>query len=163
MTLRPAVERDLTALIDIYNHYVEHSHCTFDTDPFDLDSRQPWWGQFDGKRHQCWIAESAGDIAGYACTTPFKAKPAYGTSVEISVYIHPDRGRRGIGSQLYSILLPQLVEHGVHRAYAGIALPNDASIRLHEQSGFRQVAHFHEVGYKFERYWDVIWLECALG
>ena len=163
VTCRPAVESDLTALIDIYNHYVRSSHCTFDTDPFDPDSRQPWWRQFDGKRHQCWIADSAGSITGYACTTPFKAKPAYGTSVEISVYVHPDSAGRGIGRQLYSTLLPALVEHGVHRAYAGIALPNDASIGLHEQFGFKQAAHFHEVGYKFERFWDVVWLECAIG
>ena len=103
-----------------------------------------------------------GSISGYACTTPFKAKPAYGTSVESSVYVHPEAGRQGIGRRLYEALLPALGEHGVHRAYAGIALPNDASVRLHEHFGFKQVAHFHEVGYKFDRFWNVIWLERSI-
>jgi phosphinothricin acetyltransferase len=163
INIRPASENDLAALIGIYNHYVSHSHCTFDTEPFDLDSRQPWWQQFDGQRYQCWVAESQRGIAGYACTSPFKAKPAYGTSVEISVYVHPQAGRQGIGRRLYDALLPALATHNVHRAYAGIALPNDASIGLHEQFGFRQAAHFREVGYKFERFWDVVWLERAIG
>lgn len=162
ISLRPAVHKDLQAIIDIYNHYVRSSHCTFDTDPFDLNSRGSWWQQFNGKRHQCWIAEVDGTVTGYACTSPFKTKPAYGTSVEISVYVHPDAGRQGIGRRLYGTLLPALVEHGVHRAYAGIAMPNDASIQLHQQFGFKQAAHFHEVGYKFDRFWDVIWLERAI-
>lgn len=162
LTLRQAQEADLPRLIEIYNHYVQHSHCTFDTDVFDLTSRQPWWQQFDGKRHQCWVADNQGTLAGYACTGQFKTKPAYGTSVEISVYVADEHAGSGVGRALYQALLPALSDHGVHRAYAGIALPNEASIRLHEKFGFKQAAHFHEVGYKFDRFWDVIWMECAL-
>jgi phosphinothricin acetyltransferase len=159
LLIRPAMTSDLPALVDIYNHYVTSSHCTFDTLPFNLASRQPWWIQFDGERHQCWLASDGLRTVGYACTSAFKPKPAYDTSVEISVYVDDGCGGRGIGQKLYEVLLPQLAQHGVHRAYAGIALPNDASIRLHEKFGFQQAAHFTEVGYKFDRYWDVVWLQ----
>ncbi len=162
LVIRPATDADLQGLIDIYNHYVTGSQCTFDTAPFDLSTRQPWWEQFNGKRHQCWLASNREQVVGYACTGTFKTKPAYDTSVEISVYVAPGSEGRGIGRRLYEVLLPQLAQHGVHRVYAGIALPNDASIRLHEKFGFQQAAHFTEVGYKFERYWDVVWLQLPI-
>lgn len=162
LLIRPATQDDLPALIDIYNHYVTSSHCTFDTAPFDLHSRQPWWDQFNGQRHQCWVASDGKQTLGYACTGVFKTKSAYDTSVEISVYVAADSNGRGIGQRLYEVVLPQLAQHKVHRAYAGIALPNDASIRLHEKFGFQQAAHFTEVGYKFDRYWDVVWLQLSI-
>lgn len=162
LLLRQATQADLPALIEIYNHYVTTSHCTFDTAPFDLSSRQPWWDQFNGERHQCWLASDGEKTLGYACTGVFKTKPAYDTSVEISVYVAPGSDGRGIGQSLYEVVLPQLPQHDVHRAYAGIALPNDASIRLHEKFGFKKAAHFTEVGYKFDRYWDVVWLQLSI-
>lgn len=162
LVIRPAENSDLQGLIDIYNHYVTDSHCTFDTAPFNLNSRQPWWDAFNGERHQCWLARDAEQVVGYACTGNFKNKSAYDTSVEISVYVAPGNDGRGIGQRLYEVLLPRLAQHGVHRVYAGIALPNDASLRLHEKFGFQQAAHFTEVGYKFDRYWDVVWLQLSV-
>jgi len=160
--VRTALRRDLPALVEIYNHYVAESHCTFDTEPFTEDGRLPWWAQFDGARYQCWVAEHNGAVEGYACTAPLKPKPAYGTSVEISVYIAPGRSRAGHGRRLYEALLPALEGHDVHRAYALIALPNDPSIALHERFGFVRVAHLNEVGRKFGRYWDVAWYQLSL-
>ncbi len=162
LTTRSATRTDLPRLVDVYNHYVLTSHCTFDTELFSETARLPWFEQFDGSRYRCVVAEENGVILGYACTTPFKAKPAYGTSVEISVYVVPDVTRRGVGRTLYELLLPQLAGCDLHRVYAGIALPNDASIALHETFGFMKAAHFREVGYKFDRYWDVAWYELGV-
>jgi len=157
--LRPAGAADLAAIIEIYNHYVAHSHCTFDVTIFDSTSRAGWWRQFDGARRQCWVAAHGHDVLGYACSTEFKPKPAYETSVEVSVYLHPDHAGRGLGRALYERLFNALATQDVHRAYAGIALPNDASLALHRSFGFEQVSHLTEVGRKFDRYWDVVWLE----
>ena len=162
MHIRMAAGPDLPAITRIYNHYVEHSHATFDVGAFASADRQPWFEQFDGDRYQCWVAEEAENLLGYACSMPFKAKAAYQTSVEVSVYVAADAHRRGVGSALYRQLLPALEAEDLHRAYAGIAQPNESSMALHAAFGFNQAAHYREVGRKFDRYWDVIWLERAL-
>ncbi|MCR9276533.1 MAG: GNAT family N-acetyltransferase [Pseudomonadaceae bacterium] len=163
MTIRRATAADLPAITDIYNHYVEHDHATFDTRRFTATEREAWLQQFDEQRRVCLVDEHNGSIRGYACSGQFKAKRAYDTSVEVSVYLSPDCAGQGIGRSLYEILMPHLDTHGVHRAYAGIALPNAASIALHSRFEFRQIARLAEVGFKFGRYWDVVWMErnCA--
>jgi phosphinothricin acetyltransferase len=102
-------------------------------------------------------------VIGYACSSQFRTKPAYETSVETSIYLAPDAVGRGAGSRLYEYLFKALEDEDVHRAYAGIALPNPASIGLHERFGFKRVGHFTEQGRKFGRYWDVAWYEKSLG
>jgi phosphinothricin acetyltransferase len=101
-------------------------------------------------------------ILGYATSSPYRPKPAYSTSVEATVYVAPDAGRRGIGTLLYKALFAALAGEDVHRAYAGIAQPNEASVRLHERFGFRHAGTYTEVGRKFGRYWDVAWYEKEL-
>lgn len=162
MTIRAAGREDLPALVDIYNHYVAKTHVTFDTIPFTPTSRTPWFEQFDGDRYHCLVLEEDRAIAGYATSVRFKSKAAYETSVEVSVYLRPEATGRGFGRALYERLLPALAAADLHRAYAGIALPNEASVALHERLGFDRVATFTEVGRKFGRYWDVIWMERRL-
>lgn len=162
MTIRPARREDLGALVDIYNHYVEHTHVTFDTTPFSIESREPWLAQFDGDRYRCLVAADGDSVVGYASSVAFKPKAAYQTSIEVSVYLRPDAVGRSFGKALYGQLLPELEHADVHRAYAGIALPNEASIALHRQFGFVEAARFTEVGRKFGQYWDVVWLERPL-
>ena len=101
-----------------------------------------------------------GDVIGYACSTSFKIKPGYRTSVQTSVYLDTAHRGRGVGTSLYSTLLNELSrESGVHRAYGGVALPNPQSIALHERLGFRLIGTYREVGFKLDKYWDVSWYE----
>lgn len=169
MHVRPARRADLARLTEIYNHYVVESHATFDVTPFSEGQRIPWFDQFDGGRYQCWVAVAgkspvadAEQVVGYACATPFKTKAAYQTSVEVSVYVAHDEQGQGIGRVLYETLLPRLETEDLHRAYAGIAQPNEASTQLHQTFGFVEVSRLTEVGRKFDRYWDVHWLERPL-
>lgn len=104
-------------------------------------------------------AGPAGRILGYATSSGFRPKPAYATSVEVSVYLAPGAGGRGVGTLLYEALFRALAGEDLHRAYAGVAQPNEASVRLHERFGFRHVGTYREVGRKFGRYWDVAWYE----
>lgn len=162
MEIRTARHDDLAALVDIYNHYVQTSHATFDVGAFTVQARSDWFELFDGARYQCWVADEGTGLLGYACSIPFKPKKAYQTSVEVSVYVAARALGRGIGAALYERLLPALEAEDLHRAYAGIAQPNQASMNLHYAQGFEKAAHFHEVGRKFDRYWDVVWLERKL-
>ncbi|GGM04085.1 phosphinothricin N-acetyltransferase [Streptomyces fumigatiscleroticus] len=163
--VRPGVEDDLEALTDLYNHYVRETAITFDTAVFSPEERRPWLLSHpeDGP-HRLMVAEDTGSqrILGYVTSSPFRPKPAYGTSVETTVYVAPDAGRRGIGTLLYKALFAALADEDLHRAYAGIAQPNEASVRLHERFGFRHLGTYREAGRKFGRYWDVAWYEKEL-
>ncbi|MFF0890593.1 GNAT family N-acetyltransferase [Streptomyces sp. NPDC003456] len=163
--VRPGVEGDLEALTALYNHYVRETPITFDTTIFTPLERRPWLLSHpeDGP-HRLMVATEPGTgrILGYATSSPFRAKPAYATSVETTVYVAPDAGRRGIGTLLYEALFAALSAEDLHRAYAGVALPNEASVRLHERFGFQHVGTYREVGRKFDRYWDVAWYEKPL-
>ena len=162
--IRPATAKDLAALNVIYNQYVAEAHYTFDVEPMTMDARREWFTRYGTTgRHRLMVAVSEGRVIGYASSGPFRPKAAYATSVETSVYLAPESVGRGAGSRLYEGLFKHLESEDVHRAYAGIALPNPASIALHERFGFKRVAHFTEQGRKFGRYWDVAWYEKPIG
>ena len=163
--VRPGTEADLEALTDIYNRYIRTTPVTFDTEPFTPDQRRPWLlAHPEDGPYRLLVAEevSAGRVLGYATSSPFRPKAAYSTSVEVTVYCAPDVGGRGIGTLLYRALFEALEGEDVHRAYAGVALPNEASVRLHTRFGFVPIGTYHEVGRKFGRYYDVAWYEKAL-
>jgi phosphinothricin acetyltransferase len=164
IAVRPATEQDLVQVNDLYNRYVLETHFTFDVEPMTLEARHEWFTHHSTTgRHRVLVGLSDGSVIGYASSSRFRPKPAYETSIETSVYVAPDAVGRGVGSRLYEELFKSLHGEDVHRAYAGIALPNQASIALHERFGFKRVAHFSEQGRKFDRYWDVGWYEKALG
>ncbi|GAA2496636.1 N-acetyltransferase family protein [Streptomyces gobitricini] len=164
--VRPGTEGDLRALTDIYNHYVRETAITFDTAPLTTEERRPWLRSHpeDGP-HRLLVAHGAGGagpVLGYATSSALRPKAAYSTSVEVSAYLAPEAAGRGVGTLLYAHLFEALAKEDVHRAYAGIALPNEPSVRLHARFGFRHVGTYAEVGRKFGRYWDVAWYEKAL-
>jgi phosphinothricin acetyltransferase len=164
--VRPGAPADLEPLTAIYNHYVRETAITFDTEPFSPEQRRPWLLSHpeDGPYRLLVASEGgSGRVLGYATSSPFRAKPAYVTSAEVSVYLAADAGGRGIGTQLYKALFAALAGEDLHRLYAGIALPNEASQRLHARFGFRYVGTYREVGRKFGRYWDVAWYEKETG
>ena len=164
LLVRLPAEGDLESLNDIYNQYVKDTHFTFDIEPWTIEARREWFNHYaPSGRHRLLIAESGGAVVGYACSNQYRPKPGYLTSVETSVYLASDAVGRGAGTKLYEELFKSLEAEDVHRAYAGIGLPNPASVALHERFGFKRVAHFTEQGRKFDRYWDVAWFEKPLG
>jgi phosphinothricin acetyltransferase len=159
--IRPARPEDLPALVRIYNHYVADTHITFDTEAFAVEARRPWLESFAATGpHRLLVAAAADGPVGYASSTRLRPKPAYARSVETTIYLTPDAVGRGLGRALYGHLLAELeAEPAVHRGYGGIALPNPASIALHERLGFTRLGTYREVGFKLGRYWDVCWYE----
>jgi len=162
-TVRPATESDLAAVNDIYNHYVRTSPATFDLEERALDGRHQWLAEHRSALHRALVAEAGGRIEGFATSSAWRPKAAYARTVETSVYVAPDATGRGVGSALYRALFDALATEEVHRAIAGMTLPNDASRALHLAFGFRPVGVFTEQGYKFGRYWDVEWFERTVG
>jgi phosphinothricin acetyltransferase len=162
--VRPATADDLQAINEIYNHYVAETHITFDVEPTSMEGRREWFSHYaETGRHRLMVAVDTDLVAGFASSSRFRPKPGYLTSVETSIYLASDSIGKGIGSRLYGELFKALEGEDLHRAYAGIALPNPASIALHERFGFKRVAHFTEQGRKFGRYWDVAWFEKPLA
>ncbi|CDO60958.1 Phosphinothricin N-acetyltransferase [Candidatus Phaeomarinobacter ectocarpi] len=161
--VRRARLSDLEQIVDIYNHYVINTAITFDIDPYSVETRRGWFDQFgDAGPHQLLVAEFQGDILGYAGTMPFRQKAAYAQSVETTVYLRNDAGGQGLGSKLYEALFAALEGAPVHRLLAGMTVPNQASDALHAKHGFEPCGLFREVGFKFDKYWDVQWYDRVL-
>ena len=160
LVIRDATIDDAESLAAIYNYYVEHTHITFDLEAVSVASRQDWLTQYNqNPSHRLLVGEENGKLIGYASSSRFRPKPAYHRSVETTIYLDPDCKGRGYGGTLYARLLNELAETGVNRCYGIIALPNDASIALHKGLGFNEAGHLTEVGFKFEKYWDTLWME----
>ena len=161
--VRPGARDDLAACKRIYDHYVHTSHATFDIDAPD----DHWWTtwfqtEVESGRQLFLVAERDSVVAGYAKTDPFRPKAAYDTSRYATVYCAEEHLGAGLGQVLYERLFDVLPAMRLHRVYAAIALPNEASVALHERFGFERVGLFREVGYKYDRFWDVATYERAL-
>jgi L-amino acid N-acyltransferase YncA len=153
--IRGAVAADGEALARIYNPYVAATTVTFEETPVTgaemaarlaavVEAGLPWL-----------VAEADGAVVGYAYASPWKSRCAYRLSVEATVYLESAHQGRGWGTRLYERLFARLTERGIHSVVAGIALPNEASVALHEKLGMRKVAHFPEIGFKLGRWIDV--------
>lgn len=162
-TVRQASAEDAAAICAIYNRYVSDTTVSFEEEPVAANEM----AQRIADVHAAalpWLVMLEGDkLIGYAYATKWRVRPAYRTSVETSVYLDPEYARQGVGTLLYQALLDDLRGRGLHLAIAGIAQPNEASVRLHEKLGFTKVAHFSEVGRKFGRWVDVGYWQLKLG
>ena len=164
IVVRPGDRDDLARINEIYNHYVLTSPVTFDLEPISVELRSAWFARFAlASPHRLLVAEEDGTVLGYADSHQFREKRAYDTTVETTVYCAPKATGRGIGRRLYAALFDALGDEDLRTALAGITLPNDASVALHERFGFTLTGVLHEVGRKFDRYWDVAWYEKRLG
>jgi phosphinothricin acetyltransferase len=153
--IRDAVAADAARITEIYNHYVLHSIVTFEEEPIAAEEMAARMDEVRAAPLPWIVAEVAGNVAGFAYASKWKGRCGYRFSTEVTVYLDSEAGGRGMGTALYGRLFPMLTERGVHAAMGGIALPNRASIALHEKFGMEKVAHFKEVGYKFGTWIDV--------
>ncbi len=153
--IRSATKKDAGELAGIYNYYVANSCATFETEVVTSEQMQL---RIDETLADClpWlVAEVSGRILGYAYASSWKERYAYRFSVESTVYLDVNETQKGIGQQLNRALLDALRSASVHLVIAGIALPNEHSIRLHERLGFTKAGYFEQVGYKHGRWVDV--------
>jgi len=159
--IRPVALEDAAALCALYNRYIKESIVTFEEEPVPVDEYRhrietitaayPWL-----------VYEEDGAIGGYVYAGPWKLRNAYRFSAESTVYLDDRFQGKGIGTALYERLFVELRDRDIHAVMAGIALPNDASVALHEKVGFTKVAHFRAVGWKFNKWIDVAYWELTL-
>lgn len=160
--IRAATVADAPAICQIYNHFILNSTATFEEEAISQDEMAR---RIEAilPRLPFLVAEIDGVVAGYAYATTWKPRSAYRHTVESSVYIAPSCAGMGLGTRLYQALLQALRERGVHAVLAGIVLPNEASVALHEAFGFSAAGRMREVGRKFDRWLDVGYWECLLA
>ncbi len=163
LIVRPAERRDLQQITEIYNHYILTTPITFDIGVVTPEQRVEWFEEHTrGSRYRLMVAQENDRIVGYAGTGIFRNKAAYDTTAEMTIYCAPDATGRGIGRTMYRALFDALRGADLRRLVAGITIPNDASVKLHRHFGFKDVGVFSDVGRKFGRYWDVLWMERPL-
>jgi phosphinothricin acetyltransferase len=150
--------RDAPACAAIYEPYVRTTAISFEDQPPDAQQIAERIERF----HRWLVAEESGEVIGYAYGCPHRDRAAYRWAAEVSVYVHPEHQRRGIGRTLYRALLPQLAAQGFYAALGGVTLPNEASVALHESLGFTPVGAFRRIGYKLGKWWDVGWWQLTL-
>jgi L-amino acid N-acyltransferase len=161
VVIRSATEADLGVINDIYNHYVLHSAATYQEDPEPMEARRAWFERH-GPSHPVTVAEIGGRVVGWGSLSPFHARSAYRMTVENSVYLYPDHHRRGLGTLLLRDLVGRARALGHHTILALIDAEQPASVALHAKLGFVRVAFLKEVGYKFGRWRDVVYMQLVL-
>jgi len=161
IAIRLATAADLERINEIYNHYVLHSTCTYQTEPEPIEGRRAWFAAH-GTAHPVTVAEEDGRVVGWGSLSPFHRRAAYGRTVENSVYVDPTHHRRGIGRALLVDLIDRATRLGHHAIIALIDAEQLPSIAIHEKLGFERVGHLKEVGFKFERWLDVIYMQRLL-
>ena len=162
MRVRLAIPADAEALRTIYNREIETSTATFDMIPRTIEAQLRWLEDHAGA-HPAVVAEADGVVLGFGSLSPYRPRPAYSTSVEDSVYVHPDHHRRGVGRRLVEELVRLAELHGFHAVFARIVGGHEASIGLHAACGFDVVGVEREVGRKFGKWLDVVVMERLVG
>ena len=162
LVIRPAARGDLARIVAIYGHYVEHTYATFEIDTPTPEQWSLKWAAARERNHPWLVSEQGGELHGYATAATFNPRPAYRFTVETSIYLQHEVVGQGLGRRLYEALLAEVARRGFHLAVAGIALPNERSVALHESLSFRGVGVFREVGYKLDDWRDVGWWQRPL-
>ena len=154
MGVRAALERDLEAILEIYNHAVVHSTATFDLVPRSPEAQQKWFAEHVAP-HPVLVWEERGRILGWGSTSPYAPRPAYRFAGEVSVYVRTEARRQGVGEALLRELISLGAANGLHTLVALITQENEASCLLAEKTGFHRTGILEEVGFKFDRWLDV--------
>ena len=160
--IRHATENDLQQTLDIYNEIIANSTAIFQYEAQTIEMRKAWFVEKQEKNFPVFIAEENNAIVGFSTFGQFRNWQAYQFSVENSIYVKSDCRGKGIGKLLLQPLIDSARQMGLHTIIAGIVADNEASLALHKQFGFVETAHFKEVGYKFNRWLDLKFLQLML-
>ena len=160
--IRLATPSDLQYILDIYNEAIERTTAIYEYDHFSNEYIQQWWTQRQTENRPVIVAECDGKVVGFATYGTFRARAAYRSTMEHSVYVLESHQGKGIGKMLLQRIVEEARKHGVHVLIGGIDASNSLSIRMHEKEGFRKAGHLHEVAYKFDRWLDLVFMEKKL-
>jgi L-amino acid N-acyltransferase YncA len=159
MEIRDAGEVDLPGLLAIYNDVIATSTAIYSYVPVTLEDRTQWWRARVAMGYPVLVASDASGVLGFSTFSDFRAWPGYRFTVEHSVHVRADCRGQGIGKELVKALFPRATALDKHVMIAGVDAANHASIRFHERLGFEKSGHLREVGYKFDRWLDLVFLQ----
>jgi L-amino acid N-acyltransferase YncA len=162
ITIRTAEEKDIAPILEIYNYAILHTTSVYSYIEHTLEMRQKWFEEEKAANHPVLVAEVDDKVAGFISYGPFRSWPGYRYTVEHSVHVHKDFRRQGIASHLLEKMIEAARENGVHAIIGGVDAANDASIKLHKQFGFEEVGCLKQVGYKFNQWLDLVFVELVL-
>ena len=160
--IRPVTIDDAEAIGRIYNHYILNTIVTFEEQAVSANDMAKRINEYAAVALPWLVTEQDGKVVGYAYASKWAGRCGYRFSVESTVYLDPTATGQGHGTKLYEALFAILRSHSMHVVIGGIALPNPASVALHEKVGFQKVAHFKEVGFKFNQWVDVGYWQASL-
>jgi L-amino acid N-acyltransferase len=163
MIVRDAVEGDLPAILEIYNDIIATSTAVYRDTPATLDDRLAWWRAKQEPGFPTLVADHDDVVIGFATFGDFRSWPGYRFTVEHTVHVHRDHRGRGVGAALMGPLIARAESLGKHVMIAGVDADNAGSIAFHERLGFERVAHFRQVGFKFNRWLDLVFLQRFLA
>lgn len=161
--IRLAGPQDLRAINEIYNHYVRCSTCTYQLEPSTQEERQQWFEQHQAKKTPVTVFQKGDEVIAWASLSPFHPRPAYRFAVEDSIYVHPDHLRQGIGRLLLQDLIARSDAQGFRAIVALISADQEASVNLHARQGFVVAGKLRGVGFKFDRWLDVLYMQRGWG
>ena len=160
MKVRPATHADLPAILEIYNDAVLHTTASYDYEPRTLEHRVAWFEEHQKNNYAVFVAEDpAGRVVGWSALNPYHARIGYQFTTENSVYVAADQRGKGFGKLLLAPLIEAARGRGLHAIIAAIDAENGVSVRLHASFGFQKIGHFKQVGFKFGRWLDVVYME----
>ena len=162
VTIRDASESDVPGILAIYNDVIATSTAVYRDDPASLDDRLQWFGARASQSYPVLVAVDDSGILGFASYGDFRAWPGYRFSVEHTVHIRTDQRGRGVGTLLMRALIQRAIEQGKHVMIGGVDADNEASLRFHDRLGFVRAAHLHQVGFKFGRWLDLVFVQRVL-
>ncbi len=159
MEIRDAVESDLPGLLAIYNDVIATSTAVYTYSPVTLEDRAQWWRARLAQGYPVLVAVNESGVQGFSTFGDFRPWPGYRFTVEHSVHVRADCRGQGVGKELVKALFPRAAALGKHVMIAGVDAANEASIRFHERLGFEKTGHLREVGQKFDRWLDLVFLQ----
>ena len=163
MELRDAADDDLAGLVAIYNDVIATSTAVYSSTPVTLADRRQWWQARVAAGYPVLVAVDESGVVGFATFGDFRAWPGYRFTVEHTVHVRADRRGSGVGTRLLEALFPRAAALGKHMMIAAVDAANAASIRFHERLGFEQTGRLREVGHKFGRWLDLVFLQRRIG
>jgi len=162
MKIREAIEKDLSQILEIYNDAILNTTAVYNYDVHTLEQRKEWFTTKQQQGFPVFVAEEDNEITGFSTIGPFRAWQGYRFTVENSIYVHPRWRGKGISKLLMQPLIDSARELKLHTIVSGIDATNHISIALHKKFGFVEVAHFKEVGFKFNRWLDLVFMQLIL-
>jgi len=157
-----ATLQDIPQILEIVNHYIANDSCIYDIDPRTIEKQIEWFENQMIQQYPVIVAKQDDQVLGFASYSQYRPKVGYRFSMEHSIYLHPAFGQKGIGTLLMTSLISIAKEKNIHILIGGIDASNLGSIQFHEKFGFQIVGRMNEVGFKFNRWLDLIWMQKTL-